>query len=63
MSKAYIHRVHDAAITNAAGLKAVADTNPAAYPVGEVYALTNGVLLVVTANTGTAVTFGTVTVA
>jgi hypothetical protein len=63
MGKRYIHTVDDTGITNAAGLKAVADTNPAMYPVGAMYVLTNGVLLIVTANSGTAVTFGTVTVA
>lgn len=62
MSKRYIHTVSDATITNAAGLKAVADTNPDAYPVGGIYVLTNGVALIVTANSGTAVTFGTFTV-
>ncbi len=62
MSKRYIHKVDDVAITNAAGLKAVADLNPDMYPVGSVYVLTNGVFLLVTVNSGTAVTFGTVTV-
>ncbi len=62
MSKRYIHTVDDAAITTAAGLKAVADLNPAMYPVGALYVLTNGVLLLVTVNDGAAVTFGTVTV-
>lgn len=62
MSKRYVHAVEDTGITNAAGLKAVADTNPGAYPVGGLYVLTNGVLLIVTANSGSAVTLGTVTV-
>lgn len=62
MSKRYIHTVDDTSITNAAGLKAVADTNPKAYPVGAHYVLTNGVILAVTANDGSAVTIGTVTV-
>ena len=63
MAKRYIHKVDNASITNAAGLKAVADTQPKNYPVGSIYVLDNGVLLMVTANTGTAVTFGTFTVA
>ena len=54
MSKAYIHSVDDDTITDAAGLKAVADTNPAAYKVNGLYGLVNGVLLVVTANDGSA---------
>ena len=63
MSKRYIHLVDDETITDAAGLKAVADANPDAYPVGAHYSLQNGVQLVVTANDGSAVTIGTVTVA
>jgi hypothetical protein len=62
MSKRYIHTVDDVGIATAANLKTVADTNPAAYPVGGIYVLTNGVVLVITANSGTAVTVGTVTV-
>ena len=63
MSKRYIHTVDDVAITNAAELKAIADQNPSSYPVGAMYVLVSGVFLAVTANTGTAVTVGTVTVA
>ena len=61
--KKYIHGVDDVAITTAAELKAVADTNPAAYPIGGIYALQNGVLVVVTANDGAAVTILTITAA
>jgi hypothetical protein len=63
MSKRYIHGVEDVAITNAAELKAVADTNPSAYLVGGLYSLPNGVLCIVSANSGTAVTVLTVTAA
>jgi hypothetical protein len=63
MSKRYLHYVDDAAITTAAQLKAVADTNPAEYLVGGIYALPNGVLCNITANSGTAVTILTITAA
>lgn len=62
MSKRYVHQVADPAIVDAAGLKALADTNPTAYPVGALYALQNGVLCLVTVNDGTAVTVVTVQV-
>lgn len=62
MTKRYIHTVDDAGITDAAGFKAVADSNPLQYPVGGQYVLVNGVLLTITANSGTAVTVGTVTI-
>lgn len=61
MSKRYIHALEDDSITDAAGLKAIADTNPAVYPVGGIYVLTNGVYLVISANDGTAVTVLTIT--
>ena len=63
MSKRYIHTIDDDTIEDAAGLKAVADENPLQYPVGGLYVAANGVLLQVTANDGSAVTVGTVTVA
>jgi hypothetical protein len=61
MSKRYLHYVDNVAVTNAAELKAIADTNPAEYPVGGIYALPNGVLCNVTANDGSAVTISTIT--
>ena len=63
MSKRYISLVEDDTIVDAAGLKALADTNPLAYPVGAHYSLLNGVQLVVTANNGTQVTILTITAA
>ena len=63
MSKRYIHTVDDPAITTAALFKALADENPASYPVGGLYVLANGTYLAITANSGTAVTVGEVTVA
>jgi hypothetical protein len=63
MGKRYIHTVDDAGVTNAATFKTMADKNPTAYPKGGIYALANGVLIVVTANSGSAVTAGTITVA
>lgn len=62
MSKRYISTIDDPSIVTAANLKALADTNPAMYPVGGQYVTVLGVLLTVTANTGTVVTVGTVTV-
>ena len=60
--KLYIHKLADAAIVTAANLKTVADTNPSQYPVGAEYVTVAGVRLVITANTGSAVTVKTVTV-
>ena len=62
MSKRYIHTVDDAEVTTGILFKALAEDNPTQYPVGGVYILQNGVMLVVTANTGTVVTVSTVTV-
>lgn len=63
MSKRYVHTVDNAAATDAATFKTlVADENPLSYPVGALYVLLNGVMLIVTANDGTSVTIGTITV-
>ena len=56
MSKGYTHVLDDTTITDGAGLKALADTNPAAYPVGGIYVLTNGLYFGVSVNDGAAVT-------
>ena len=62
MSKRYIHTVDDAGITTGILFKAMAEENATQYPVGGIYILENGTMLVVTANTGTVVTVSTVTV-
>jgi len=62
MSKRYIHLVDNSDITTGILFKALAETNPDAYPVGGIYMLLNGVMLVVTVNDGTTVTVSTVTV-
>jgi len=60
MSKRYIHLRED--LANLAALQAAADANPLAYPKGGQYMLADGALCTVTANDGTTVTIGTVTV-
>ena len=62
MSKRYIHTVDDAGITTGILFKAMAEENATQYPLGGVYILQNGVMLVVTVNDGTTVTVSTVTV-
>ena len=67
MAKAYVHRVLDTNITSAVTLKALMDTAPANYPIGGIYVIGHsgtgsGLAFIVTANSGTAVTLGTITV-
>ena len=67
MAKRYIEAVYDTTITSAVTLKALMDTAPENYPIGGMYVIAHtgtgtGLLFIVTANSGTAVTLGTVTV-
>ena len=61
MSKRYIELVDDSDITTGILLKALAETNPDAYPVGGAYILLNGTLCTIKVNDGTTVTVNTVT--
>ena len=60
MSKEYIHVRPD--LANTAALAAESTANPAAFALGGIWVTANGVVHVVTANDGTTVTWGTVTV-
>ena len=60
MSKRYIH--YRADLANLAAVQAEANSNPGAFPVGKHIVPADGAVIVVTANDGTTVTLGTVTV-
>ena len=60
MSKRYIHVRTD--LADLAALEAASAANPPNFPVGGLYSIAGGVLLIITENDGTTPVVGTVTV-